>query len=1093
MSASSPKPPSPGAPPPSGGSDAGASAGAKGPAETGPVGKGTPEQRGDRAPGSRPKATPRRARPRGARRTSLPLLLAITGLVASLLAPGTPAAWLPLVFCPGWGLARLVSVIDRNFGVLGSALCLSPLVLGGLTMLSAALGWSPRDLATATQIASVGLCVLGRVRMAAYDRWLSRQPPVKGPMPWWPERVWACAAILVAAVAAVAHVVPTDEAALGTPRVHVASDALAWIQGAEDPLRAGRPLPLDSLLACAAAGLANAGGVHPLEAVQLLSMAALAACLVLAAESISRLWGNRGGVLAMTSLLLGLNPLAVAFLLGVDGPVYRPEDLTADFSPQLTTALSPFLDGSPLALALAFTAMLLSTTLSVLRRSSTHVPRLATLATLGLVLTEPRAAMLLLPGWIVGLFLAHLACRDSADNDPQLNTSVRRPGEPRILRAPFWRPALHVAVGAAAGFALVGQPDFDLHLSRVVIWGLVAAVGPGCILFMPGVRHLNASPGREAYFFLPVVVVTALLGATVLFPGDDGNLVVRLLALVLAVPAANGAMKVIELHGLRAVVLLVFLVIVTLPGPLVVLRAAWDTERLLQCVDHDSVVSADLTEPLAAALSLVHDRSATDAVLVLDAPLADHDLHAIYLLSGRPLVVPPREQGVTDRHTLVRRLAGGDGTALSRLRGLPGLAGREMWGVHLGDSWPGFESEEVVEDLRVERARLPDVVLVTISGLRVDRLDEAHMPRLAARAERGLLFETAITPTPETLPGLATLLSGLSPVEHDVRDDDRRLAGDIPGLQRRLAARGYRSSAVVALEAGSGLLAGFEHVLAEPDRDADSLVELALQQLSLADPRPVFLWLHLADLALPYRVPEGERTAATGADEFPRDADLAAVHYGVATHPPAPGAPGEVDVPTGVAQYDALVRGIDRALGRLLLSVPDDDLLTVTAPHGTSLDEHGAYFLHGPDLFEPSIHVPLVVCGGGMPVSRSGSLASLADIPDLLLEGRLPVRERVLLESGWRPGLGTGAAWPAAIDPTARGLARRIWGERTSTGKTLLTVEPLPGREADGVAYDLATDPDEMHGTPADPFALRRVDTWRRRGRPASVDVAEEP
>lgn len=1012
----------------------------------------------------------------------------MVGLLSAAVWPGSPAAWIPLLLCPGWGLVRMVSVIDRGFGVLGAALCLSPLVLGAVTLLASALHWPASQLALAVQMASLGLCVVGSLRIVSYDRWMARQPPLGVPMPGWPTKVWVCVGIVVVAVGAAAHVAPLDEAALGSSRVTVASDALAWIQGGEDPLLAGRPLPPGSLLSCAAAGLAAASGLHPLESSQLLAFASLVACLLLAAEAISRLEGNRGAVLAMAAVLLGLNPLGLAFLLSSGAETLRPDHLTADFSPQLTTALAPFLDGSTLSLGLAFAALLLSSTLSILRRASTHVPRLAALAALGLTLTEPRATLLLMPGWLLGIACAHLACRDSPDNDPQLNTAIRRPREPAILRSPFWRPALHITIGTVAGLLIVGEPAYHWELSRMVVWGLVATVGPGCILFMPGVRHLNRSPGREAFFFLPLVIVTVVLGIGMQFPGDHGNIVVRLLALLLAVPAANGAMKISRQRGARGTAILLLLVLVTLPGPLVVLREEGDQVRLLRCRGHDTVISADLGEPLAVSLNVVHDRSVDNAVLILDEPPAGHDLHALYLLSGRPLVVAPGSTDDTERNRLVARLSGGDGTALPKLRGLPGLEGREIWAVHRGDSWPGFTTEQPVEDLRVERAQLPDVILVTISSLRVDRVTADLMPRLSARAERGLLFETAITPFPDTVPGLATLLSGLAPPVHDVRDEDRRLSGDIQGLQRRLAGRGYRSSALVALEAGSGLLTGFEQVQADPVLVADELVELALQQLSLADPRPVFLWVHLSDLELPYNVPEAARNVATGPDIFPTDPDLDATHYGLVTHPPDASNPLEVDLATGIAQYDKMVEEVDRALYRLLVSIPQDDLLTVTAPHGTSLGEHTAYFLHGQDLFEPSIHVPLIVSGGGMPISRSGSLTSLADIPDLLLHGRLPVRRRVMLESGWRPGLGTGASYPADIDPTARGAARRIWGERTATDVTLLTVEPIPGRPAEGIAFDLLTDPDELHGVPADPFELRRIDSWRRQGRPASLD-----
>ena len=60
---------------------------------------------------------------------NLPLLLSVAGVVGWFVAPGHPLIAVPLLFCPGWGLLRMVSVIDRRFAVLGCSLCLSVLAL----------------------------------------------------------------------------------------------------------------------------------------------------------------------------------------------------------------------------------------------------------------------------------------------------------------------------------------------------------------------------------------------------------------------------------------------------------------------------------------------------------------------------------------------------------------------------------------------------------------------------------------------------------------------------------------------------------------------------------------------------------------------------------------------------------------------------------------------------------------------------------------------------------------------------------------------------------------------------------------------------
>ena len=74
-------------------------------------------------------------------------------------------------------------------------------------------------------------------------------------------------------------------------------------------------------------------------------------------------------------------------------------------------------------------------------------------------------------------------------------------------------------------------------------------------------------------------------------------------------------------------------------------------------------------------------------------------------------------------------------------------------------------------------------VLVTIDTLRADRVgcygaENAATPTLDALAARGVRFETAIAPTPITLPSHATLLTALDPPEHGVRSNGRFRLGD---------------------------------------------------------------------------------------------------------------------------------------------------------------------------------------------------------------------------------------------------------------------------------------------------------------------------
>ncbi|MCB9897162.1 MAG: sulfatase-like hydrolase/transferase [Planctomycetes bacterium] len=1040
---------------------------------------------------------------RGPTSRDIPLLLALLGLGAAARWPGAPLVALPLLFCPGWGLVRTLSEIDRNFGVLGASFACSTLVLGLLTTLSARAGFPAERLALLVHGATLLLCIVGRLRIARYDRWLASQPPHPDPMPLWPQRTAACVIVLGLTLAAALSAIPRD--GLGSPvRLEQAALASAWQSGGEHPFLAGRTLDGGAFFAASAAGLSAASGVHPGVTAPMLALASLLSCLLMVAEGISRLWGNRGATRAMLAFLLGVNPLAGILLWGEPNTLPLAERVGAGFDPTITTALTPFLDAAPLAATLAAVTMLLFTTLSVLRRSSRHVPRLMAASGCLLVLCDPRAALLLLPGWFVGLLMSHLACRGSPDNDPIRGETVRRAREPRVLRAPFWRPALHLAVGVALAAPLVLAPDVVVEPTRVAAWSLLAGLGPFAIFFLPGVRHLNASPGREAFFFVGLVVLASLTGYAVRFEGDEGGLAVRLLAAVLAVPSSNGVMKLLAWQGRRAALPLLAFGALLLPGPWAAVHDAARREPLAVVGTGDTLVESGLPPSLDEALRLVDERAPAEAVLLLvPLPVPDDAARAV-LVARRPLVVDLDHAAVAPARVLdLEQLADGDGTALQHLRCRSDLSGRPLWAVHGGEAWPGFQPIARVGVLHVERARPPDVVLVTVSSLRADKVAAGLMPSLTERAEHGLLFQTALTPMPSTRPALTSLLTGLSPLDHDVRSADAPVPFGLTTLAQEFARRGYRTSALVALGHDDSLLDGFEDVHADRRARAGELVDVALDRLAQADPRPLFLWLHLSDLELPYALPQDARTKATGTLDFPIQNDLRKTVYGVAAFPPTPRDAGvylggdEVDVATGLAQYDALLGVVDHALARLLDSVPSDDLLVVTAPHGTSLDEHDTWFGHGPDLFEPSVRVPLLLAGAGMPAEQTDALVSLEDVRELLLGGRLPTRTRVLLESDWRPGSATGRAADPALDASSRGAARRVWAERTATRKTILVQPERGGAPARGVTYDLQRDPDELHPYPADPFTLRRLDTWRRLGRvlqpPAGGRPGERP
>ncbi|HEX5475255.1 MAG TPA: sulfatase-like hydrolase/transferase, partial [Vicinamibacterales bacterium] len=112
-----------------------------------------------------------------------------------------------------------------------------------------------------------------------------------------------------------------------------------------------------------------------------------------------------------------------------------------------------------------------------------------------------------------------------------------------------------------------------------------------------------------------------------------------------------------------------------------------------------------------------------------------------------------------------------------------------------------------------------NVLLVTIDTLRADALGAygnraAQTPWIDRLAAGGVRFDRAHAQTVVTLPSHATILSGLYPQEHGVRDNaGYRFPQSRDTLATILKARGYRTAAFISgfpLDARFGLARGFD-------------------------------------------------------------------------------------------------------------------------------------------------------------------------------------------------------------------------------------------------------------------------------------------
>jgi arylsulfatase A-like enzyme/Tfp pilus assembly protein PilF len=269
------------------------------------------------------------------------------------------------------------------------------------------------------------------------------------------------------------------------------------------------------------------------------------------------------------------------------------------------------------------------------------------------------------------------------------------------------------------------------------------------------------------------------------------------------------------------------------------------------------------------------------------------------------------------------------------------------------------------------------VLLVTLDSTRADALGAygaraGLTPNLDRLAVEGVVFENAHTVAPLTAVAHASILSGLYPPRHGVRDDG---LGALPRSAETLAERardaGFQTAAFpgsVVLDEGFGFEQGFEHYTPParlflqrspglPERNASDTADLALQWLGARDRgRPFFLWVHLRDPHLPYEPPDEFRTRA------------------------------------GDDAYRGEIAAADRALGRILDALAqedalDDALVIAVADHGEAFDEHMERG-HGALCYEPTLRVPLIARFPGKKRAgrRSSDPVSVVDVHPTVLE-----------------------------------------------------------------------------------------------------------
>jgi arylsulfatase A-like enzyme/Tfp pilus assembly protein PilF len=361
----------------------------------------------------------------------------------------------------------------------------------------------------------------------------------------------------------------------------------------------------------------------------------------------------------------------------------------------------------------------------------------------------------------------------------------------------------------------------------------------------------------------------------------------------------------------------------------------------------------------------------------------------------------------------------------------------------------------------------PSILLVTLDTTRADRMGfmgstRRLTPALDTFAQNAVVFANAFAQAPITTVSHATILTGTYPPFHHVTDFGAPLAKTIPYLPDLLRQAGYRTGAFVGslvLDPRTGTAPGFDRGFDRYDagfrvrrpgenryqtveRRADEVIARASAWIGQDRTAPWFAWVHLYDAHDPYEPPADLK------DRF------------------------------AAARYDGEIAGVDRAVGRLLRTIDANTIVAVAADHGEALGDHGED-THGVFLYEPVMHVPLILRVPGTRPERVRARVRLADLaPTLLAAAAITPPAAMQGES----------MLPLAQGQDARD--RPVYAE-TNYPQQAFNWSPLVAWRAERFLLVRAPTP-ELYDTVTDPAAAQNIASARARvvqGMSAELDA----
>lgn len=308
-----------------------------------------------------------------------------------------------------------------------------------------------------------------------------------------------------------------------------------------------------------------------------------------------------------------------------------------------------------------------------------------------------------------------------------------------------------------------------------------------------------------------------------------------------------------------------------------------------------------------------------------------------------------------------------------------------------------------------ERTGPPDVVMVIVDAMRADHLSlngyhRPTTPVIDSLAARGSVWNRMQAQSCWNMPAVASILTGLPQRSIASGYYGGRLHGidqslmTVPNILRRNAryqTAGFLNSGAMGEEYGFGN--GFDHfdgrgVLGKDQlRDAGQTVSDFLEWYdgSREEGKPLFAVIHFQDPHLPYSppAPYDELYAEPKADplfncRWGRRSHVEEVCSGRTM-------PTEEQLGILIGLYDGELEYVDHCIGTLVRALRDrgtaeNTVFLVVGSHGEEFMDHGGLG-HGHTLYQELLHVPLIMCGPGIPSELQWQVAAHMDLLPTIL------------------------------------------------------------------------------------------------------------